>query len=212
MRLRLLGKLVPFALLVFVSLACSLVQRVRQEADKSRAPTVLTSADGKFQLTIPGDWRQDNALLDEAEIKASQRSGELYVIVLTESKEDFAEDVTLEKFTELTSEAMKANVVTPETTEPVPLSIHGNRAMQYELRGTVDSMKVAYINTTVETSAHYHQVIAWTLRSRFDKNQAALRAVVQTFKEVAGTARPPVVDDPPPPPPPAPPKPKWQKS
>ena len=210
MRLKLLGKLVPFALLICVTLACNLVQRFKQEADRAKKPTVLKSADGKYQLTIPGDWREDAALLDEAVLKASNRANELYVIVLSESKEDFADDVTLEKFTTLTRDAMKGNVVSPELTEPQPTSINGNPAMQYELRGTVDSMKVAYINTTVETTEHYHQIIAWTLRSRYDKNQGALREVTQTFKEAPG-ARPMVSSTPSPPPPPVQAKPKGQK-
>ncbi|HEX8491406.1 MAG TPA: hypothetical protein VF658_01065 [Pyrinomonadaceae bacterium] len=209
MRLKLLQKLVPLVLLVFVTVACGLMERIKQEANKSKKPTVLTSADGRYQLTIPGDWREDSALLEEAILKASNRVSELYVVVLTESKEDFADDVTLEKYTTLTRDSMKANVVSPEVTEPVPTNISGNPAMEYELRGTVDSMKVAYINTTVETPGHFHQIIAWTLRSRFDKNQAALREVTKTFREVAG-ARPPTSNVPSPTPSPT--KPKGQKS
>ena len=210
MRLKLLQKLVPLALLISVTLACSLVQRIKQAADKSKKPTVLTSADGKYQLTIPGDWREDGALHDEAILKASNRLSELYVIVLTESKQDFADDVTLETYTTMTRDAMKGNLGSPEATEFVKTSVSGNPAMQYELRGTISNMKAAYINTTVETSEHYHQIIAWTLNSRFDKNQAALREVVQTFREVAG-ARPPAGNDEPPPPP-VQAKPRGQKS
>lgn len=209
MRLKLLQKLVPLALLVSVTLACGLMQRIKQAADKSKKPTVLTSADGKYQLTIPGDWREDSELHDEAIFKASNRLSELYVIVLTESKEDFADNVTLETYTTLTRDTMKGNLGSPEATEPVKTSVSGNPAMQYELRGTISNMKAAYINTTVETSEHYLQIIAWTLHSRFDKNQAALRQVVQSFREVAG-ARPPASTPPTPPPPQT--KPKGQKS
>jgi hypothetical protein len=196
-----LRKLIPLTLLIFVSLSCSLVQRLKQEADKAGKPTVLTSPDGKYQLTVPGDWRADAELHKEAIIQASNRLSEMYVIVLSDSKEDFADDMTLLRFTNLTRDNMKGNIISPEITDPIATGIGGHPALEYELRGTVGGVKVAYINTTVETATHYHQVLTWTLPSRFDKNQATLREVTRSFKEVAGTA--PQAAEPPPPPAPA---------
>src|SRR4051812_12164300 len=73
----------------------------------SGAPVELKSADGTLQLTVPGSWKVDK-LNDQAAIQASNRMGELYVVVLTEPKEDFT-DMTLQKYSELTrSQQLKA--------------------------------------------------------------------------------------------------------
>jgi bifunctional DNA-binding transcriptional regulator/antitoxin component of YhaV-PrlF toxin-antitoxin module len=180
-----LRKLFPLGLLLFTTLACNFVSRLSREIEKAGQPTVLTSPDGRFQLTIPGGWRKDTELNEKAEISASNRAREMYVVVLSESKRDFASDMTLEKFTELSRNAMMGNVRGAQATAPTPTSVSGHPAMQYELRGTVENVNIAYLNTTVETPGDYHQIIAWTLPSRFNDNQATLREVTQSFKESA---------------------------
>ena len=55
---------------------------------------MLKSPDGKFQLTVPAGWRENASLNDKAEIKAANPIEEVYVIVITESKADFTDEMT----------------------------------------------------------------------------------------------------------------------
>ncbi|HEY0004021.1 MAG TPA: hypothetical protein VGB17_04355 [Pyrinomonadaceae bacterium] len=186
MDLHLFKKLFPLALLVSALLGCTLVQRLRQEAQKSGKPTVLTSRDGRFQLTIPGGWRAETTLNERAGIQAANRLAEMYVVVISESKEDFAEDTTLGDFTELTRKNFISRVESAEATPAIPVNVNVYMGMQYEVQGTVNSYKIAYIVTTVETPEHFHQILTWTLRSRIDKNQLTLQKVTESFREVVG--------------------------
>src|SRR2546427_5026197 len=155
----LLQKLSAVVLLVGVVVACKSLQSVAN-------PTVLASQDGKFQLTVPAGWSKTTELNDKASIQAANQLKEMYVIVLTEGKEDLASDMTLDKFTEITRKATLSKFTSPEPSLPEAISINGNDARQYELRGTRENSAIDLLITTVKTPAHYHQIWAWTVPSK----------------------------------------------
>jgi hypothetical protein len=174
-RTKLPDHLIAIALLVCAVAGCKQLQSLAR-------PTILKSPDGKFQLTVPVGWRENSSLNEQAEIKAANPLQEMYVIVLTEAKTDFTDDMTLDQFTTITRESMTSNLTSPELSPPLPVTINGNSARQYEIQGEVKNVKLAYLITTVETSAHFHQVVTWTLRSRIDKNQTTLQQVAGSFR------------------------------
>jgi hypothetical protein len=167
--------LIAIALLVCVVAGCKQLQNLA-------GPTVLKSPDGKFQLTVPGGWRENASLNDKANIKAANAFEELYVIVITEPKSDFTTEMTLDEFTSVTRESIVSNLVFPNATEPRPVTINGNDGRAYEVEGAIKNVKLAYRVATVETPEHYHQVITWTLQSRKDKNQFVLQKVIDSFR------------------------------
>src|SRR5688572_9420232 len=91
-RLRLPDHLAAIVLLVCVVAGCKQLQSLTR-------PSVLNSADGKFQLTVPAGWRENPSLNEKADIRAGNSLAETYVIVLTEEKADFADGMTLDQYT-----------------------------------------------------------------------------------------------------------------
>ena len=175
--------LYPIALLPIV-LACNLASVVKKAVDKAQQPTQLTSSDGTTQLTLPGGWREEKEMNDSAILQAASRFQEMYIIVIKEHKQDYHEGATLQEFTELSRTSLMTTVKEPQATEPIAAPIGAYSAMEYQLAGSVDKIKVKYICATVETPNHYYQVLTWTLPSRFAKNEATLRQVMQSFKEL----------------------------
>ena len=169
--------LLSLGLLVVVVTGCKLLQSLTQSS-------VIKSTDGKFQITVPAGWIETPSLNQIAGIRAADKLSEMYVIVISENKQDFAADVTLDKYTELTRNTMQKLVAAADLTPALPMTISGKPARQYELQGEVKSIKLAYLVTTVETSGHYHKILAWTLRSRIDENQMTLEKVIESFHEI----------------------------
>jgi hypothetical protein len=145
-------------------------------------PTVLTSPDKKFQITVPPGWSKTSELHDKAGIQAANKLKEVYVIVLSENQADFSSDMTLDKFTEITRNSLMTKYESPRATDIETISISGNDARQYELRGTTDNIAVVFIITTVRTRTHYHQILAWTLPSRWSGNRNTLKEVTESFR------------------------------
>jgi hypothetical protein len=175
MKSELMKSLATIALLFCVAAGCKTLQSIGN-------PTVLKSPDGKFQLTVPAGWSPEPALNANAEITAANKLKEMYAIVLIESKNDFPKDITLDKFTDLNRNSMMTQAATQEASSPEPVTINGNDGRQYTLEGTVKNVKIAYLITTLETPGHYHQIITWTLPSKFDENKNTLKQVTESFR------------------------------
>ncbi len=158
---------------------------VTQAPNSSPQPAnnVLVSSDGQSQVTLPEGWLSDRELHESAEIQASQRGQEMYLIVLSENKEDF-QDLTLEQHSEITRQLLVESLSDSQVTGPSEVTEIGEKpAIQYEIRGSVEGVNVAYLHTTVETADRYHQILAWTLPSNFSRSEAQLQAIVQSFRE-----------------------------
>ena len=141
-----------------------------------------------IQVSIPSGWKEDRDLHDSAELQASNRRKEQYIIVLSESKEDF-QDMTLEKHSEITRATLVKSLTEAQTSAPTTLTIGGNSALQYEIRGFINNLSVIYLHTTVETDKHIHQILTWTLKSMYDKNKPVLQKVTESFKEVKASVQ-----------------------
>src|SRR5260370_13449728 len=112
------------ALLVCVVVACKQLQRLER-------PTVLTSPDGKFQLTVPAGWQERPALNAQASIKAANLVQETYVILITENKSDFANDLTLDRFTDITRGAMVKTDAQGYRSSSAPATLNDNEGRQH---------------------------------------------------------------------------------
>lgn len=66
--------------------------------------------------------------------------------------------------------------------EPVPLTIDGHPAMQDELSGTKDGTNVVFLHTTVDDGDHFQQILAWTLKSRWQQQNELLREITRTVR------------------------------
>ncbi|HEX5732454.1 MAG TPA: hypothetical protein VF131_06440 [Blastocatellia bacterium] len=166
--------------LVLASTGCLAGKRLFGDSGKS--VKTVTSTDGRSQLSVPGNWKTERTLSEGAELQVSDRANEMYVVVLSESKADF-DNITIDKHAELTRGIVLGNLSSPQTTTPVKITINGRPALQNEIRGAVEKTNLVYLHTTVETPKYFHQIVAWTLPSRFDKNREKLQEVVRSFKE-----------------------------
>jgi hypothetical protein len=163
-------------------------QPTETAASPQDAGNTLIGSDQQSQITLLNGWVEDRELHDSAEIQASKRGSEEYVIVLSENKADF-QDLTIEQHSEITRGLLVESLTEPEVTGPTDVTTVGsNPALQYEIRGTIEGINVAYLHTTVETPTKYHQILAWTLPSSFERNEPELQQIIQSFKEVEAPA------------------------
>ena len=169
-------KLALLAAVVCAVIGCGLIQNLGE-------PKVVKSGNGRFQLTVPSGWSEDPELHKTAGIRASNRMQEMYVIVISEGKEKFADDATLEQFTTVTRDSMLKKVGSGRATSPVEVLVGETYSgLQYGMQGVVDDAEFAYLVTNVETPKDFHQIIAWTLRSRIAQNETKLQELVNTFR------------------------------
>jgi hypothetical protein len=166
-------------LLCALTLACG-------PRESGPATRKLISKDGHFEITVPGAWKEEKSLNDSADLQASHRPSEMYVVVLSEPKVDL-DNMTLEGHSKLTRQALIDGVKNPQVSPPFAIKVGDMAAMQYEIRGSMDGVNIVYLHTTAESPNFFHQILAWTVPSRFEKNKDTLQKVVGMFREVPGT-------------------------
>ncbi|QDS37519.1 RDD family protein [Brevibacillus brevis] len=152
----------------------------------SRTPTeeIFYSENKKFQITAPSDWGKDSALHDEADITISNRFSEKYVLVLSESKQDLDSSFTLQDYAQVIEANLQEAVENVSVDKQIRTVVDNQVAIQFNAKGEVDGIKVAYIVTLVETPTHFHQIMAWTEEKRFESLKQELQKVSASFREI----------------------------
>ena len=90
--------------------------------------------------------------------------------------------MTLKKYHDATRDRMFQKMKNASAAEPVSLTIDGHPALQDELTGTENGTNVVFLHTTVDDGDHFQQILAWTLKSRWQQQNQLLREITRTFR------------------------------
>jgi bifunctional DNA-binding transcriptional regulator/antitoxin component of YhaV-PrlF toxin-antitoxin module len=161
-------------------------RRVEGSPPPATSPTILTSTEGRFQITLPAGWREVHNLNAKASLQAANGSDEAYIFVIARSRKDIK--FSLDKFTELTRREFLQLLQSPQVTAPTKVVVNGQEARRYEARGTMNGINAGYVNTTVQTPNSYYQIVAYALGSSFDQSKGMLADMAQTFRETASAS------------------------
>jgi hypothetical protein len=156
----------------------------KKEDDKNTKTTTMTSDDKKMQITIPAYMSYELELSPAADIQASRSLQEEYVMVLHEGKDTFADNFTLTDYYEAINGSMSKSLMNTTQTEPKEIQVNGQQAIQFELNGEIDKIKISYLITLVETDGNFTQLLFWTLQNKMDEKRDMFINATSTFKEV----------------------------
>ncbi len=162
-----------------------------QSGGNSTNANVRTYSSDKFiSLTTPASWKSDNSLNDQADIGVANVRDNVFAVVLRESKVDLDESVTLSYYTDIMVKGLESSTKNFQVKVPSrDLIINGMSAQQQVVTATADNLKVTYVMTTIDSGSHFSVIYAWTLTSNFEKQQALLKKVSESFTEHNGTKK-----------------------
>ena len=165
-----------------IPLLVSMIQSDRERLHRlSIERKEISSEDGNIKATVSGMWVKMPELNKEATLQVGYKRKEMYLIVLSEAKSD-SQNLTLENHHQITRDRMLQKMKNASASEPVPLTIDGHPAMQDELSGTENGINVVFLHTTVDDGDHFQQILAWTLKSRWEQQNELLREITRTFR------------------------------
>ena len=185
-----------FMLVLITSLiGCSAVNEFKEgfndglEKSKSKSEGELTdkvikSSDGNTQITVKSDWEESPDLNGEASMQVNNMVKEKYAIVISEPIEDFAEDITVDEYSNMCKEILLESIKNSKISDVTDTTINGQPAKYYEIKGEVDKIKICYFIANIKGKKGLHQVIGWTINSKYDENKEEIKKVVQSFKEL----------------------------
>ena len=165
-----------------IPLLVSMIQSDRERLHRlSTEKQEIASDDGKIKVTVSGMWTKLPELNKQATLQVGYKTKDMYLIVFTDAKAAVG-DLTLEKHHQITRDRMLQKMTDASATEPVSLTIAGHPALQDELSGTEKRTNVVFLHTTVDDGDHFQQILAWTLKSRWQQQNQLLREITGTFR------------------------------
>lgn len=72
----------------------------------------------------------------------------------------------------------------PVTTEPSSIKINDYSALQSEMQGETQKVKLKYLCTIIETNDSYYQLLAYTSQDVYDKYKSSFIKILNSFKEI----------------------------
>jgi hypothetical protein len=147
--------------------------------------TVIRSTDGKCEVRVPAGWTSlTEDMPAEAALRVGNEKEQVFLMVLPESKIDFAPEYTYRDNAKASVENLLKNLKSAKVVRgPTDLSINGRRAIQYEVRGLSKTFQLVYLSTTIDGTVSYYHVAAWTRPSKAEANLAVLEEVTNSFQE-----------------------------
>jgi Domain of unknown function (DUF4190) len=176
-----LGYIALVICIMGIPLLVSMIQSDRERAQRlATERKEVVSEDAKIKVNAPGTWTKLPELNKRASLQVGNKSKEVYLIVITDTKADL-DNFALEKHQQQTRERMLHEMKNSSATQTVSLTIDGHPALQDELTGTENGTNIVFLHTTVDDRDHFQQILAWTLKSRWQKQNQLLREVTQSF-------------------------------
>ena len=154
---------------------------------KVRRRTGAVVRDGELglaQVTLPPGWLPASDLNDSSWLQAVDPLRNRFMIVISESREDFDEGMDLREHSSRTRSELATGVRVLAVRGPEERQVGGFKALQYELEASTNLTLVTYLHTTVEGRRGYHQVLSWATRSWYDR--AAFERLLDGFEELPG--------------------------
>lgn len=147
----------------------------------------------KYTIDLPDSMEKAENLNEDASLQYQNLLGELYTIVIDETKESFhnaivINGVDIEPSLEGYSNVVRNNFT--ETVEGLTISeeaettIHGKKAKLFSISGNVQGYDVFYRYAIVEGKSSYYQIMVWTEKSKKESHKETINRIITSFKEV----------------------------
>ena len=159
------------------------VRQAAESAAEAKVPREFVSSDNLVAVTGPGSWTEQDLGSDVAGLQLANLFAEEYLIVISELKSDFPEEFDLEEFVDVASSGIIDSVTEADFSEMEPLAVGGCEGFQHELNGSIDGIRISYVNSFLEGKEHFHQILAWTLEERKERVLPILKEASLTFRE-----------------------------
>ena len=192
LRMALLGLIGLAVVLILLSLLVPAISAATQAAKDTAAaePSVLQSADGFCEMTVPGGWGPNAdlaALQPTPAMQVSDPAGNIALIVRHEAKIDLR-TMTLDEYTSLNIKSITdvLSDVTQSRILTVELGLHMARTV--EITGTEGDNRVTYRLSTVEAPDRYFVILGWSAPSHADDARNRFNSIISRFR-VLNSAR-----------------------
>lgn len=140
--------------------------------------------DGVSKIRVPRNWNRLPELNDVASLQYGLPRQEQYVIVISEPRADFSAGMDLYSYNDSIMEQYFMTAIDNVNIKLLgDIDLNGLKGVKYEIRGSVNNVNIVYLYTALEGKDHFHQVLFWTLPTKWSEAQPIYESALSSFTE-----------------------------
>ncbi|MBV1908367.1 MAG: pilin, partial [Kangiellaceae bacterium] len=150
----------------------------QQSNDSTR---LVKDPDEQYTFRIPRNWSSRTDLNDEASFQFANLVREEYVLVFQEQKIELPQ-YTLEDYATVLTDNFALSELSNEYKGESNIS--GLRVLNYELKGTIEGIKLNYQVGFIEGKEHYYYLLFWTIEDKKSSAFPVFNNTLHSFREL----------------------------
>jgi len=117
-------------------------------------------------------WQTDPTLHEESDLSLYNEAYQSYLIILTDEKSSFSDDMTIDLYSELTASAATEDLKEARVTESESVEVDGLEGRKFYVEGLIDETSVTYLFLILDDSEKYVQSVLWSFTENIENNKA----------------------------------------
>lgn len=135
-----------------------------------------------FNITATDLWMEDVSIHEDSSLSLYNEEYNSYLIVLTDEKATFPEDIDLAYYSELVGSATTKDLEEAQVTEALPVAFNGLKGNKFYVKGTVDGVSVTYAFLIFENDRNFYQVVLWSSSANIENNLEYYEDILLSFE------------------------------
>ena len=127
-------------------------------------------------------WQTDPTLHEESDLSLYNEAYQSYLIMLTDEKSSFPDDMNIDFYSELTAAAVAADLKEATVTESEAVEVEGLEGRKFSVEGLIDGTSVTYLFLILENSEKYVQGVLWSFTENIENNEAYYDDLIGSVK------------------------------
>jgi len=185
-RWKILFVLSMFVIVMSISLGCSREAvpgeiMNEDEVQETEIKKEFRSDSGELAISATDLWSVDESLHDGSKLSLYNEEYQSYLIILTDKKELFSSETSLEHYGELVAESTMEGLEEGTVSETEKLEINGLEARSFSVSGLVDDISVTYKFLVLEDKSDFHQVVTWSFSENIENNPEYYDEILHSY-------------------------------
>lgn len=144
-------------------------------------PKIFTDSLENISITATADWVVDGSLHEESILSLGNEEENAYLVVLMDGKDSFSDDMTLELYSKLASDATLDGLEVGLLKEEEEVTVGTKMGKRFILSGTIEGIRISYLFYILEDPYNFTQVILWSGEDNLKRKKVDYSGIIETF-------------------------------
>ena len=157
-------------------------QTITEQQNELETYKEFFSSSKELSILATDLWKTDPTLHEESDLSLYNEAYQSYLIVLTDEKSSFPDDMTIDLYSELTAAAATEELKEASVTESESVKVEGLEGRKFFVEGIIDGTSVTYLFLILENSEKYVQSVLWSFTENIENNEAYYDDLIGSVK------------------------------